>query len=116
MNLKQLTIYSYDIDEDDKQFLNNYYKIMKKTGLNGKAAIWNLRDLKEISNLPSSDIIFLFKIIDLIDKKHKKISEQLITTLMKNKKTRFIVASFATKTLTQRPMKLTKRKEFELMP
>ena len=115
MNIRPLAIYSYDIDEDDMKFLNQYYKIMEKRGLTGKADILNLQDLSKISSLPKSDVILMFKVIDLIDKKHKKISEQLITTLLKTKKTKFIVASFATKTLTQKPMKITKRRGFELM-
>lgn len=115
MNLKSLVYYSYDIDEEDARFLNEYFKIMKSKALAGRAAIWNLKEISKIDSLPSADIILMFKVIDLIDKKHKKISEELITRLIKNKKTRFIVASFATKTLTRKPMKLPRRKGFELM-
>jgi len=113
MNLSSITYYSYDINLEDMEFLNKYYKTMK---INGHAIIMDIRDLEKISNLPSSDIIFLFKIIDLIDeksKKKKKISEQLIKLLVK--KTKFIVVSFATKTLTRRSMKLPRRIGFELM-
>ena len=77
---------------------------MKSKGLNGKAKILDMRNLKKIQELPESEIAFLFKVIDLIDKKKKILSEQLIKILIK--KTKFIVASFATKTLTRKPMKL----------
>ena len=88
---------------------------MKKHKLEGKAAILNLRNPKSISKLPSSDIIFLFKIIDILDKSENnhKPSEALIKTLIK--KTDFIIASFATRTITRKKMNFPKRKWFELM-
>jgi len=113
MNLKSLTYYSYDIDEKDIEFLNNYFKIMKAKGLKGKAAIINLRNLKKIFSLPSSNIIFIWKTIDLIDEKKRKISEELIKILIK--KTDYIVISFATSTLSGKSMNLPKRRGFELM-
>jgi len=60
-----------------------------------------------------SDVIFLFKVIDIIDKKNHKHSEQLIKQLLQ--KTKFIVASFATKTITRKNMNFPNRKWFELM-
>jgi hypothetical protein len=113
MNLSSLSYYAYDIDEKDIEFLNKYFKIMKPLGLKGKAAILDLNNIKNISKLPSSDIIFLFKVIDLLDKKKKTISEELIMKLLP--KTKFIIASFATKTLTRKPMNLPRRRGFELM-
>ena len=114
MNLKKLNYFTYDIDEEDKKFLNDYFKIMKSEGLNGKADILNLKNLSKISNLPYNiDITFLFKVIDILDKKDHKHSEQLIKQLLT--KTKFIVASFATKTLTKKSMNFPNRKWFELM-
>ena len=113
MNLKKIKYYAYDIDKDDINFLNKYFKIMKKE-IKGKAAIFDLRDLSKISSLPSTDIVFLFKVIDLIDDKIK-ISERLIKNLFNQDKCKFIVASFATKTLTRKSMNFPKRKGFEKM-
>ncbi|MBT4136025.1 hypothetical protein HOD75_01515 [archaeon] len=116
MKIKTLNYYAYDIDEEDMKFLNKYFKIMKQQGLNGKAEIINLRKLEnnsKLKNLPESDIILLLKVIDLIDEKKKNISEELIKQLIK--KTKYIVASFATKTLTRKPMKLPRRQGFEKM-
>jgi len=115
MNLPKLNYYAYDINETDISNLNNYFKIMKPLGLSGKAAISNLRDINQISNLPSTDIIFLFKLIDIIDIENHKPSEQLITEIFKQKKAKFIISSFATKTLTRRQMNKPNRKWFELM-
>lgn len=113
MNLLSLKYYSYDIDKEDITLLNKYFKIMKPEGLVGKAAILDVRNLSKVSSLTSSDIVFMFKLIDLIDTKKKKISEELIKTLIK--KTKFIVVSFATQTLTRKSMKLPQRRGFELM-
>lgn len=115
MNLanKKLKYYAYDIDEEDINFLNDYFTVMKKHGLNGRAAILDLRNKEKVSTLPSSDIIFLFKVIDVLDKKDHKTSEELIKTLIT--KTNFIVASFATRTITRKKMNFPTRKWFELM-
>jgi hypothetical protein len=115
MNLKKLNYYSYDIDEEDIKFLNKYFQIMKIQGLNGKARIINLKDLKKISKLPFSDVIFLFKVIDIINQSEKdyKLSEKLIKILVT--KSKYIVASFATKTITRKKMNYPNRKWFELM-
>lgn len=113
MNLSSLKYLSYDINNEDIKLLNKYFKIMKPRGLNGKASILDVRNINDIARLPNSDVVFMFKLIDLIDTKKKKISEELIKTLIK--KTQFIVASFATQTLTRKSMKLPQRRGFELM-
>jgi len=113
MNISPLTYFAYDIDEGDIEFLNDYFKIMKPHGLNGKASILNLKNKNKVSKLPSSDIIFLFKVLDIIDKENHKPSEELIKEIIS--KTRFIVASFATHTFTRKKMRCPKRKWFELM-
>lgn len=113
MNLSELTYYSYDINEQDIDYLNQYFKIMNNQGLTGKAQILNIQNIKNISSLPTSDIVFLFKAIDILDKNNHKPSEKLINVL--KDKTRFIVSSFATKTLTRKTMNNPDRKWFELM-
>ena len=113
MNLDLLDYYAYEIDESDVNFLNKYFEIMKEKGLNGKAEIFNLRNFEKISNLPSADIIFMFKLIDLLNTKNYKPGEELIKKLIE--KAKFIIASFATKTLSGKPMKFKKRTGFELM-
>ena len=113
MNLSMAEYYSYDINETDINHLNQYFQIMKSQGLYGKAGILDLRDSREISSLPSSDMTFLFKVIDIIDKENHKQSEELLKQLIK--KTKFIIASFATKTITRKSMNFPNRKWFELM-
>ena len=87
---------------------------MKVFGLNGRAFVLDIIDINQLKELPKSDITFMFKLVDLIDSKNKKISETIINYLLKNK-TKFIVASFATKTLTRKTMNLPRRIGFEKM-
>ena len=117
-NLDLLIYYAYDIDNDDIKFINDYFKIMSKFGLEGKAEIIDITNINNFDKLTKFDMIFMFKLVDLIDtksKKKKKISEQIITYFLKNNKTKFIIVSFSTKTLSGKSMKLPKRKGFELM-
>lgn len=115
MNLHKLTYYAYDINNEDINYLNEYFKIMKEKGLNGKAEVLDVRDKNQINNLPSSDVIFLFKLIDIIDKTSHKPSEELIKDIFNQDEAKYIVASFATKTLTRKQMNHPNRKWFELM-
>ncbi len=115
MNLNSLNYYSYDIDKDDIDFINEYFQIMKSRGLNGRAEILNVRDFEKISALPYSDIVFMFKLIDLINTGNHKPGEELIKTLINGDKTKFIIASFSTRTISGKPMNLPRRKGFELM-
>lgn len=113
MGLKKLKYLAYDINKNDINFLNKFFKIIKMQGLKGKAEILNIKNEIKISKLPKADIIFLFKIIDLIDKKSHKQSEELIKQLIP--KTKFIIVSFSTITITKKRMNFPKRKWFELM-
>ena len=110
MDLTSLTYYSYDINEEDKKIINKYLEIMK---IKGKAEILDAKNLEAVSKLPLSDLVFLFKLIDVIDKDNHKPSEELIKQLIS--KTKFIVASFATRTITRKKMNFPNRKWFELM-
>jgi len=114
MALEKVTYYAYDIDNQDIKFLNNYFKIMNSQGLNTKtkAFILDIRNPKRVSSLPNSDIVFMFKLIDLLTTKQ---SEQIILFLLKKQKTKFIIPSFALKTITRKSMNKPKRKWFELM-
>jgi 16S rRNA (guanine(1405)-N(7))-methyltransferase len=113
MDLDCLEYHAYDIDTEDIGLLNNFFKTMKDRGLNGSASILNIKNLKDVLNLPRADMVFLWKIIDLINTKNDKPGEELIKILMK--KTDHLVVSFSTKTLSGKNMFLPRRKGFEMM-
>jgi len=112
-DLKNINYYSYDIDEKDSEFLNQFFGIIKSLGVNGKSSILDLRDFESVSKLPEADLIFLFKVLDVLDKENHKISEELIKILIQ--KSKLIIVSFATTTITRKKMNFPKRKWFELM-
>jgi len=97
MRLEEVDYYAYDINEEDIRILNEYFGIMGDD-LNGKAKLFKFEDYTEF---PKADICFLFKVLDILDKKGHKKSEELIKSL----KCRWIVASFSTKTVSGKPMR-----------
>ena len=125
MGLSSVKYYSYDIDDEDVRLLEKYFDVMSNEGkgsglkgksfggLKGKAGILDVRDFSEVEKLPKSDVVFLFKVVDVIDDKGHKISEELIEKLFD--KTKFVVVSFATRTLTRQRMNHPNRKWFELV-
>lgn len=97
-----------EIDQEDVDFINSYFKIKK---IKGKAELKAINK-NNIKDLPKADITFLFKVIDpLEDKKGHKFSEQLIKEL----KSKHIVVSFSTKTVSNKMMNYPRRKWFEIM-
>lgn len=87
-----------EIDQEDVNFLNKFFKTNK---IEGKAILLPINE-SNLKKLPKADIAFLFKTVDTLEKKkgHKS-TEQLIKAL----KTKHIVISFPTKTISQKQMK-----------
>ncbi len=112
MNQKPKKYFAYDIDEKDSKILNKFFKIILSLGIEGKSEILDLRNFKGIENLPEADLVFLFKVFDVIDVDNHKTSEEILKIL--KKKYPHLVVSFATKTITRRNMNFPKRKWFEL--
>lgn len=113
MNLgKELEYYCYDINQEDSDFMNEFFKL---ENINGKSFIMNCAKIEELFKIPDSDLCLMFKFIDTIEKSEKghKLAEEIIETMIK--KTNFIVASFATKTITGRPMNFPHRGWVERM-
>jgi len=112
IGIKDLFCYAYDIEKNDVNFVNKFFKISENFGIRGKAAILNINDLKNISKIPMSDVVFMFKLVDLLNKKNKNL-ESIIKNLIR--KTKFLIVSFPTKTLSGKPMNFPRRKGFEFM-
>jgi len=108
--LKRVRLEAYDIDENDIAFLNRYFKLVKVAG-RAKAKILDLHDLNRVKKLQHFDICFLFKIIDPLEERGHKFSEELLKSIKAN----FIVVSFATKTLAKKEMNHPQRVWFERM-
>jgi hypothetical protein len=100
------TYTALEIDEEDVEFINKYFKIKN---IKGKAILKAINK-ENIESLPKTDITFLFKVIDPLEvKKGHKFSE----TLLKAIKSKYIVVSFSTKTISNKMMKYPRRGWFE---
>ncbi len=93
---KEISYDAYDINEHEAFFINEFFK---SVGINGKAHVLDVSNLSNISKIPDSDICFMFKFLDPIEKfrNDHRLSEDIIELL--RKKCKFIVASFSTNTL-----------------
>jgi hypothetical protein len=95
MNLREVNYIATEFVDEDTKFLNEYFSIMKKFGLDGKALTLNLLEIK---NLPKSDICFLFKTLDSLETIKKDITKEILNKI----NSKIIVVSFPTATLSGR--------------
>lgn len=110
MNLKDVRYLAYDINDKDSLFLNEFFKIEK---INGISKTINLQSIENIKKLEKVDICFMFKLVDVLEKKGHKYSEEIIKVLIE--KCKFIIVSFATASLGGRRMKFAERGWIERM-
>lgn len=111
MGIKKLDYYASELNFQDVRFLNSYFDIMEKFGLDGKAIQQDLRDIATNPELfkafPRCDVCFMFKLFDSVKVlgKNKRMEE----TAIEKAPAKYIVMSFATKTMGARSMSVTKR-------
>ncbi|MDD4878535.1 MAG: hypothetical protein PHO02_05875 [Candidatus Nanoarchaeia archaeon] len=104
MNLKDIRYYAVELVKTDAEFIQRYFDKFK---INGKAI--NM-DLTQAENLPSADVCFMFKVIDTFE----AIQWDVTAELMAKIKAKWIIASFASKSLGGRKaINPEKRKWFE---
>ena len=100
----------YLASDINKDVLKKIKKYFRKNKIKGEVFYLDIKDLDEIKNLNEVDIVFIFKVLDLLKNNKKAVVE-----IIKNLKTKFIVVSFATKTVYGKRMKNPKRKWFEIV-
>lgn len=108
MKLKDFTYYASELNEKDCEFIEKYFK---KRKIKGKAFAIDLKKPDQLRQLPETDICFLFKVLDTIEKKGHKLAEEIIETV----KSKWIAASFATHKLGGRRMEHPRRGWIEKM-
>jgi uncharacterized protein YlzI (FlbEa/FlbD family) len=109
---KELSYNAYDINESEMNFLNKFFE---KFEINGKASILDLTKIENIEKLPETDLCLMFKLIDVLEeeKEGHKYSEEIIKIL--SRKCKFIVVSFATRTISGKKMMFASRGWIERM-
>lgn len=112
MGPDKLRYYAYDISEKEIALLNKYFSWKNKSNraFNGLAQVLDISNVDSVKKVPKADLCFLFKIVDILDqgKGHKK-SEEVIKAVP----TRFVVVSFATATMSGKPMTAPRRRWME---
>ena len=112
MNLEKINYYAYDIDNADIFLLNDYFFSIKEK-ITGKAETINLSTIEEdeIKKLPKTDVCFMFKLVDVLDRRDHKQSEKIISNL----NSKWTVVSFSKKTLAGKMMNFPYRGWIERM-
>lgn len=102
---KNIKYYASDIRDDDLNLLKAFFD---KNKINGKVFYYDLNNIKR-EELPSADLCLLMKVLDILDKKDKSLSERIILSVP----SRYILVSFAARTLSGRNMNHPRRIWFE---
>jgi len=111
MKLKpELKYYAFDINEREINFINKFFKTFE---IKGKAEILDLSIIENVEELPNVNVCLAFKLLDVLEKKGHKYSEEIIKILVD--KCRFVVVSFAKQTVSGRMMNFPQRGWIERM-
>jgi 16S rRNA (guanine(1405)-N(7))-methyltransferase len=117
MNLTNIAYNAYEINEEDVRIINEYFNIKAiKEKVSGKAELLDCSKTENLKKLPSCDLCFMFKFIDPVEKSHgkgHKLAEEIINVL--RGKCKFMVVSFATRTISGKNMNFAYRGWIERM-
>ncbi|MDO8508462.1 MAG: hypothetical protein Q7S27_02135 [Nanoarchaeota archaeon] len=102
----KITYYASDIKEDDLKLVQYFFQ---KNSIKGKTFIYDIR--KITSDIPKTDLCILFKVLDIADKNKYHLAKMVF----ENISSKYILVSFATKTLSQKAMRSPKRRWFEYL-
>lgn len=97
--------YASDINSDDLNLVKLFFKKMK---IDGATFVCDLNKI-ENCNLPEAELTLIFKVFDIIGKKDYEIAKNVLENL----KSKHLIISFSTKTLSGKPMNSPRRIWFE---
>lgn len=100
---KGVKYHAYDINHNDLDIVEQFFKIK---GIDGDI---HHKDIRSIENFPKVDLCIIFKVLDILGSDRAKISKHLLQTI----DSKFFLVSFATRTLTGKPMNSPYRRWFE---
>ena len=95
--------YAYDIKGEDLDIVGEFFKIKN---IEGKV---HNEDIRVTDNFPRVDLCIIFKVLDILGDNRNEITRKLLTTVQ----TKFFLISFATRTLSGKPMNSPYRRWFE---
>ncbi len=108
MGLSEVRYLAYDISKQELAVLDYFFSRVRQQyrGIDASARILDIGDVEAVRHLMSSDVCFMFKVTDHLDrgKGHKKTED-----ILKVVPARFVVMSFATKTMSGKEMTAPRR-------
>ena len=93
----------YDINGDDLKIVRDFFNAKN---INGK--IYH-EDIRNVESFPKVDLCIIFKVLDILGKERNEISRKLLEKI----DSRYFIVSFATRTLSGKPMNFPYRRWFE---
>lgn len=103
---KNITYYATELAKDDVDFLNEYFRIMKKYGIKGTAL---QQDLLTIKELPKTDVCFIFKVLDNLETLEYDATKELLKKIP----AKTIIASFPKTSISGKVISTRRLKWFE---
>ena len=100
---RNILYHAYDIKEEDLNIVREYFKRE-----NIKGDVHNI-DLREAISFPKVDLCIIFKVLDILGDNRNKTAKRLLTDIEANT----LLISFATRTLSGKPMNSPYRILFE---
>lgn len=102
----EIQYYASDINSSDLSLVSSFFEENK---IRGKTFIYDLRKID--NSLPTVDLVLIFKVLDIIEKKGHKLAEKIIKIV----KCKFILVSFPTRKISGKKMEFPNRTWFEKM-
>ena len=102
---KNIYYLASDIDKKSLKKVRDYFR---KRKIKGEVFNLDIRDLVALERLKKVDLVFGFKVFDIL-KKDKRVVRDIIKTI----NTKWFIVSFPTKTISGRRMKQPRRMWFE---
>jgi len=112
MDLSKLDYYAYDISEEEIRLLQLFFKTQHRLNpsFSGVAEILDVLHFATLEKLRKVDVCFLFKMTDVLDRgKGHKVTEEVLQRVP----ARFVVVSFATRTMSGKKMTAPRRRWME---
>ena len=98
---KETEYYASDINKGDLEIVEKYFE---KNKIIGKTFVCDLRKIISCK-LPNADVCLLFKVLDIIGKEQYILAEKILRSI----NCKYLVISFATRTLSGKPMAKKRR-------
>jgi len=95
--------HAYDIKEEDLNIVHEFFKENKITGDIHHA------DVRAVNNFPSVDVCLMFKFLDIVGQNRSETARKLLKSIQ----SKYFIISFATRTLSGKPMNRPYRRWFE---